>query len=214
MRAIGSRIKTSPFAGFKAVSKERCYYRMMILLDVEAPNASSYWIASGEPSAAGSQPSLRSIWGIGSSSLQIPSKPTEMASVHRRYSLTLYAGKRSTQVGVCVTQLNCSHAIEKHSCGLPSCSDGRRFSLASVAKSWKQLNQIVEISAPPFSSNLQSKHPTMLENQAVIRETDMLLTKQQDALRLAGKALDEFDVTDSTEIACFIKKVTMSILAN
>ncbi|RWW30645.1 hypothetical protein GW17_00004767 [Ensete ventricosum] len=49
----------------------------------------------------------------------------------------------------------------------------------------------------------------MLENQAVIRETDMLLTKQQDALRLAGKALDEFDVTDSTEIACFIKKVTM-----
>ncbi|RRT56508.1 hypothetical protein B296_00027067, partial [Ensete ventricosum] len=46
----------------------------------------------------------------------------------------------------------------------------------------------------------------MLENQAVIRETDMLLTKQQDALRLAGKALDEFDVTDSTEIACFIKK--------
>ncbi|RRT56506.1 hypothetical protein B296_00027068 [Ensete ventricosum] len=161
MRAIGSRIKTSPFAGFKAVSKERCYYRMMILLDVEAPNASSYWIASGEPSAAGSQPSLRSIWGIGSSSLQIPSKPTEMASVHRRYSLTFYAGKRSTQVGVCVTQLNCSHAIEKHSCGLPSCSDGRRFSLASVAKSWKQLNQIVapsstDVARPPAPTNVTS----------------------------------------------------------
>ncbi|CAL9137955.1 uncharacterized protein LOC135606531 [Musa acuminata AAA Group] len=46
----------------------------------------------------------------------------------------------------------------------------------------------------------------MLESQAIIGETDMLQTMQQDALRLAGKALDEFDVTDSTEIACFIKK--------
>lgn len=54
----------------------------------------------------------------------------------------------------------------------------------------------------------------MLESQAIIGETDMLQTMQQDALRLAGKALDEFDVTDSTEIACFIKKVISSILAN
>ncbi|KAK1305275.1 hypothetical protein QJS10_CPB11g01000 [Acorus calamus] len=29
---------------------------------------------------------------------------------------------------------------------------------------------------------------------------------QQDAFRLAGKGLDAFDITDSTEIARFIKK--------
>ncbi|OVA14442.1 Dynein light chain [Macleaya cordata] len=46
----------------------------------------------------------------------------------------------------------------------------------------------------------------MLEGKAVIGETDMLQTMQQDALSLAAKALDVFDVTDSTEIACFIKK--------
>ncbi|GLT77253.1 hypothetical protein SLA2020_488570 [Shorea laevis] len=46
----------------------------------------------------------------------------------------------------------------------------------------------------------------MLEGKAVIGETDMLKTMQQDALDLAAKALDFFDVTESTDIACFIKK--------
>lgn len=47
----------------------------------------------------------------------------------------------------------------------------------------------------------------MLEGKAVIGETDMLQTMQQDALDLAAKALDFFDVTEATEIARFIKKV-------
>lgn len=47
----------------------------------------------------------------------------------------------------------------------------------------------------------------MLESKAVIGETDMLQSMQQDALRVAGEALDLFDVTQSTEIARFIKKV-------
>ncbi|CDP05850.1 unnamed protein product [Coffea canephora] len=46
----------------------------------------------------------------------------------------------------------------------------------------------------------------MLEGKAVIGETDMLEAMQQDALDLAAKALDFFDVTEATEIACFIKK--------
>ncbi|GMY31648.1 dynein light chain 2, cytoplasmic [Fagus crenata] len=46
----------------------------------------------------------------------------------------------------------------------------------------------------------------MLEGKAVIGETDMLQTMQQDALDLAAKALDFFDVTEATEIARFIKK--------
>ncbi|XP_043688638.1 dynein light chain 2, cytoplasmic-like [Telopea speciosissima] len=46
----------------------------------------------------------------------------------------------------------------------------------------------------------------MLEGKAVISNTDMLQTMQDEALRLAAKALDVFDVTDSTQIACFIKK--------
>ncbi|KAJ7981684.1 Dynein light chain [Quillaja saponaria] len=46
----------------------------------------------------------------------------------------------------------------------------------------------------------------MLEGKAVIGEADMLKTMQQDALDLASKALDFFDVTDATEIARFIKK--------
>ncbi|CAK7327533.1 unnamed protein product [Dovyalis caffra] len=46
----------------------------------------------------------------------------------------------------------------------------------------------------------------MLEGKAVVGETDMLQTMQQDALDLAAKALDFFDVTDSTDIARFIKK--------
>ncbi|CAB4277629.1 unnamed protein product [Prunus armeniaca] len=46
----------------------------------------------------------------------------------------------------------------------------------------------------------------MLEGKAVIVETDMLQTMQQGALVLASKALDVFDVTEATEIGCFIKK--------
>ncbi|KAJ3670282.1 hypothetical protein LUZ60_010606 [Juncus effusus] len=46
----------------------------------------------------------------------------------------------------------------------------------------------------------------MLETKAVIGETDMLQAMQVNALRLAGKALDEFEATDATEIARFIKK--------
>ncbi|KAK0600065.1 hypothetical protein LWI29_011248 [Acer saccharum] len=46
----------------------------------------------------------------------------------------------------------------------------------------------------------------MLEGKAVIGETDMLQTMQQDALDLAAKALDIFDVTEATQIARFIKK--------
>jgi len=47
----------------------------------------------------------------------------------------------------------------------------------------------------------------MLESQAVIGDTDMRQAMQQYALRLAGKALDDFEAADSTEIARFIKKV-------
>ncbi|KAE9616965.1 hypothetical protein Lal_00034358 [Lupinus albus] len=46
----------------------------------------------------------------------------------------------------------------------------------------------------------------MLEGKAIIGETDMLRTVQQDALNLASKALDFFDVTEAIEIARFIKK--------
>ncbi|OAY54968.1 dynein light chain 2, cytoplasmic [Manihot esculenta] len=46
----------------------------------------------------------------------------------------------------------------------------------------------------------------MLEGKAVVGESDMLQTMQQDALDLAAKALDFFDVTEATEIARFIKK--------
>ena len=47
----------------------------------------------------------------------------------------------------------------------------------------------------------------MLEGKAIIGETDMLQAMQQDALDLAAKALDSFDVTEPTDIARFIKKV-------
>ncbi|CAN6205743.1 unnamed protein product [Urochloa humidicola] len=46
----------------------------------------------------------------------------------------------------------------------------------------------------------------MLESRAVIGDTDMLQAMQRDALRLAGKALDDFEAVDSTEIARYIKK--------
>ncbi|KAL8205529.1 hypothetical protein R6Q57_009080 [Mikania cordata] len=46
----------------------------------------------------------------------------------------------------------------------------------------------------------------MLEGKAVIGETDMLQTMQDDALQLAAKALDFFDVTEATEIARVIKQ--------
>jgi dynein light chain LC8-type len=51
----------------------------------------------------------------------------------------------------------------------------------------------------------------MLEGKAVIGETDMLQIMQQDALDLAAKALDFFDVTEATEIARFIKKVRVQL---
>ena len=47
----------------------------------------------------------------------------------------------------------------------------------------------------------------MLEGKAVIDETDMLQTMQQDALDLASKALDFFDFTEAIEIAWSINKV-------
>ncbi|XP_062087350.1 dynein light chain 1, cytoplasmic-like [Humulus lupulus] len=46
----------------------------------------------------------------------------------------------------------------------------------------------------------------MLEGKAIIGETDMLQVMQQDALRLAAKALDVFDIAETTNIAHFIKK--------
>lgn len=51
----------------------------------------------------------------------------------------------------------------------------------------------------------------MLEGKAVVNETDMLETMQQEALQLAAKALDLFDVTEPTEIAQFIKKVNQLV---
>ncbi|KAK2984725.1 hypothetical protein RJ640_004550, partial [Escallonia rubra] len=47
---------------------------------------------------------------------------------------------------------------------------------------------------------------SMLEGKAVVGETDMLQTMQQEALDIAAKALDFFDVTEATEIARLIKK--------
>ena len=47
----------------------------------------------------------------------------------------------------------------------------------------------------------------MLEGKAIVGETDMLQAMQQDALHSAAKALDVFEATESTDIACFIKKV-------
>lgn len=47
----------------------------------------------------------------------------------------------------------------------------------------------------------------MLKEKAVIGETDMLDTTQQDALNLAAKALEIFDVAEARDIARFIKKV-------
>lgn len=47
----------------------------------------------------------------------------------------------------------------------------------------------------------------MLEGRAVIGETDMLQAMQQYALDLASKALDDYDVTEATDIARFIKQV-------
>ncbi|PIA34379.1 hypothetical protein AQUCO_03800174v1 [Aquilegia coerulea] len=46
----------------------------------------------------------------------------------------------------------------------------------------------------------------MFEGKAVIDDTDMLQPMQKDAVSLAAKALDVFDVTDSIDIACLIKK--------
>ncbi|XP_076947876.1 uncharacterized protein LOC143619948 [Bidens hawaiensis] len=46
----------------------------------------------------------------------------------------------------------------------------------------------------------------MLEGKAVVGETDMLQTMQDDALQLAAKTLDFFDVTEATDIARVIKQ--------
>ncbi|KAH1063376.1 hypothetical protein J1N35_028363 [Gossypium stocksii] len=46
----------------------------------------------------------------------------------------------------------------------------------------------------------------MLEGKAVIGDTHMLQTMQQDDLHLAAKALDFFYVTEATDIARFVKK--------
>ncbi|EXB30585.1 Dynein light chain [Morus notabilis] len=46
----------------------------------------------------------------------------------------------------------------------------------------------------------------MLEGKAVVGETDMLQAMQEDALHLAAKALDVFDVNETTNIAHLIKK--------
>ena len=51
----------------------------------------------------------------------------------------------------------------------------------------------------------------MLEGKAIVGETDMLEAMQQDALNLAAKALDSFDVTEATDIARFIKKVQLDL---
>lgn len=51
----------------------------------------------------------------------------------------------------------------------------------------------------------------MLEGKAVVGETDMLQAMQQEALNLASKALDSFDVTEPTDIARFIKEVSSKI---
>lgn len=48
----------------------------------------------------------------------------------------------------------------------------------------------------------------MLEGKAIIGDTDMLAAMQQHALHLAAKALDFFDVTEPTDIARLLKKVT------
>ena len=64
---------------------------------------------------------------------------------------------------------------------------------------------ITALCASAFSR--YSKAARMLESQAVIGDTDMRKAMQQDALRQARKALDDFEGADSTEIARFIKKV-------
>ncbi|KAK9152151.1 hypothetical protein Syun_010460 [Stephania yunnanensis] len=46
----------------------------------------------------------------------------------------------------------------------------------------------------------------MLEGKAVVGEADMLQPMQQQAQSVAAKALDTFDVINSTEIARLIKK--------
>lgn len=58
-----------------------------------------------------------------------------------------------------------------------------------------------------FLKKKKKKASSMLEGKAIVGETDMVEAMQQDALQLAAKALDSFDVTDATEIARFIKKV-------
>ena len=51
----------------------------------------------------------------------------------------------------------------------------------------------------------------MLKGKAAIGGTDMVDSMQQDALNLAAKALEIFQVTESRDIARFIKKVRTCI---
>ncbi|RWW14331.1 hypothetical protein GW17_00021907 [Ensete ventricosum] len=71
-------------------------------------------------------------------------------------------------------------------------------------------NSVALVAYPVVVRFHHARRPcAMMEIKAVIGETDMLQTMQQDALLLAGKALDLFDVNESTQIASFIKKLLL-----
>jgi dynein light chain LC8-type len=52
----------------------------------------------------------------------------------------------------------------------------------------------------------------MLEGKAVIGETDMPQKMQEHAMRCASEALDLHEISDCKDIACYIKKVRLSLL--
>lgn len=82
--------------------------------------------------------------------LQIPSKPREITLIHRRYSLTCMQGRATRK------SASSPHAIEKHSCGLQSNSDGRRF-FGFYRWLMEALKQIV-------GEHLTRIHPVMEKN--------------------------------------------------
>ncbi|WJZ97952.1 hypothetical protein VitviT2T_016517 [Vitis vinifera] len=49
----------------------------------------------------------------------------------------------------------------------------------------------------------------MLEGKAVIKESDMPVKMQKQAMASASQALDIYDVSDCVSIAAHIKKVTL-----
>ncbi|RZR90445.1 hypothetical protein BHM03_00018327 [Ensete ventricosum] len=51
----------------------------------------------------------------------------------------------------------------------------------------------------------------MLEGKAMIQDTDMPVKMQLQAMSSASKALDLFDVLDCNSMACYIKKVSISL---